>query len=484
MRVSGGRRQKGARLLTPFVGRDDDLAILTRSSERALAGEGQFVLIAGEPGIGKSRLVEEFRGRLADKPHSWIEWNSSQLLQNTPLHPLVGWGRARFGGPEAAPEQRLAELESLLDAVRLDAAKYAPLLAPMVGIPLPPERLPRLSPEETRRSQTAAMVDWAIAGARNQPVVLVFEDLQWFDPTSIDLVHALSDQVAAAPILLLATARPEFRPPWDLKGRHRVISLAPLDETQVQRMIAELATAPHAVGGGDEARGRARGRRPAVRRGGDAPHSRARRAAGGAGDSPDPAPVAGGAPRPAGIGARNRADRRGLGAKLLLRAPARRCVSRRARAEETRPSLARIRAGYSGRCRPSLRRWRPAGGDLSLQACADSGRRVRQPVEKPSSGAPPARGRGAHRGRFGAGGDRPSFHGGGRQDLGGRMVGQCGRGGSAPFGVQGGDGASRQGDRSRRRSGPGRLPLMRPETRLFPAGASSCTPTTVTRRCG
>ena len=241
VRVSGGRRQKGARLHTPFVGREDDLAILTRASESALAGEGQFVLIAGEPGIGKSRLVEEFRGRLADKPHSWIEWNSSQLLQNTPLHPLVGWGRARFGGPEAAPEQRLAELESLLDAVRLDAAKYAPLLAPMVGIPLPPERLPRLSPEETRRSQTAAMVDWAIAGARNQPVVLVFEDLQWFDPTSIDLVHALSDQVAAAPILLLATARPEFRPPWDLKGRHRVISLAPLDETQVQRMIAELA---------------------------------------------------------------------------------------------------------------------------------------------------------------------------------------------------------------------------------------------------
>ena len=83
------------------------------------------------------------------------------------------------------------------------------------------------------------MVEWAIAGARNQPLVLVLEDLQWFDPTSIDLVHALSDGRAQAPILILATARPEFRPPWRSQPHHKVISLAPLDEAQVQRIIAE-----------------------------------------------------------------------------------------------------------------------------------------------------------------------------------------------------------------------------------------------------
>ncbi len=85
------------------------------------------------------------------------------------------------------------------------------------------------------------MVEWAIAGDRNQPLVLVLEDLQWFDPTSIDLVHALSDRGGQAPILLLATARPEFRPPWRSQPHHKVISLAPLDEAQVQRIIAELA---------------------------------------------------------------------------------------------------------------------------------------------------------------------------------------------------------------------------------------------------
>ena len=241
LRISGGRRRRGARLLTSFVGREEDLAILARCSERAFAGAGQFVLIVGEPGIGKSRLVEEFRGQLAERPHSWIEWSSSQLLQNTPLHPVLGWGRARFGGPEVAPERRLAELESLLAAVKLDPATHAPLLAPLVDIPVPPERLPSLSPEEIRRRQLAAMVEWAIAGARNQPLVLVLEDLQWFDPTSIDLVHALSDRCAQAPILLLATARLEFRPPWRSQPHHKVISLAPLDEAQVQRIIAELA---------------------------------------------------------------------------------------------------------------------------------------------------------------------------------------------------------------------------------------------------
>jgi class 3 adenylate cyclase len=147
LRISGGRRRRGARLLTSFVGREEDLAIMARCSERAFAGAGQFVLIVGEPGIGKSRLAEEFRSQLVERRHSWIEWSSSQLLQNTPLHPVLGWARARFGGSEVAPERRLAELESLLAAVKLDPATDAPLLAPLVDIPVPPERLPSLSPE-------------------------------------------------------------------------------------------------------------------------------------------------------------------------------------------------------------------------------------------------------------------------------------------------------------------------------------------------
>src|SRR6516162_8836348 len=241
LRVSGGRRRKGARLVTPFIGREEDIGVLARRWERARAGEGQFVMIVGEPGIGKSRLVQEFRAQLDDTPHSWIEWGSSQLLQNTPLHPLLGWGRARFGGPEVAPERRLAELESVLAHIKLDAAAHAPLVAPLVDIPVPPERVPRLPPDEVHGRQLAAMAAWAIADARAQPLVLVFEDLQWFDPTSIDLVRALSDRGAQVPLLILATARPEFRSPWSLRPHHSIISLTPLDDAQVHLMIAKLA---------------------------------------------------------------------------------------------------------------------------------------------------------------------------------------------------------------------------------------------------
>jgi class 3 adenylate cyclase len=95
VRASGGGRRGGARALTPLVGREDELSLLTRRWSRAVQGEGQFVQIVGEPGIGKSRLIEEFRGKLAETPHTWVEWASSQLLQNTPLHPLAEWGRLR-----------------------------------------------------------------------------------------------------------------------------------------------------------------------------------------------------------------------------------------------------------------------------------------------------------------------------------------------------------------------------------------------------
>ena len=242
VRASGGGRRGGARALTPLVGREDELALLTRRWSRVLEGEGQFVQVVGEPGIGKSRLVDEFRGKLTETPHTWVEWAASQLLQNTPLHPLAEWGRLRFGGADATDDGRLADLETTLRLIGLDAAEYAPLLAPLVDIPLPPGRAANLPPEGLRRRQLAAMTAWVLAGARSQPAVIAFEDLHWADPTSLDLMARLAERGAQSPLLVVATTRPEFRATWAMRSHHGVISLAPLDRAQVRKMVGEIAS--------------------------------------------------------------------------------------------------------------------------------------------------------------------------------------------------------------------------------------------------
>ena len=241
VRASGGGRRGGARSLTPLVGREEELTALERRSERAKAGDGQFVQIVGEPGLGKSRLVEELRTRLAAIPHTWVEWSSSQLLQNTPLHPFAEWGGQRFGGAEIAPGARLAELEATLAQVKLDPAEHAPLLAPLLDIPLPEARAPKLAPEELRRRQMAAILAWLLAGARQQPVVLAFEDLHWADPTTLDLLKTLAERSAQAPLLIVETARPEFRAPWATRSHYSVLSLSPLDRSDIAKMVAALA---------------------------------------------------------------------------------------------------------------------------------------------------------------------------------------------------------------------------------------------------
>jgi hypothetical protein len=144
VRASGGGRRSRGRALSPLVGRSEELDVLMRRWERARSGQGQFVQIVGEPGIGKSRLIEEFHARLGETPQTWAEFSSSQLLQNTPLHPIAEWGRQRFGDAETSAGQRLADLENTLSLIGLDPVEHAPLIAPLVDIPCHPT-VPQIS---------------------------------------------------------------------------------------------------------------------------------------------------------------------------------------------------------------------------------------------------------------------------------------------------------------------------------------------------
>jgi predicted ATPase len=141
-----------------------------------------------------SSAAEEFHACLRETPHAWVEWSCSQLLQNTPLHPIAEWGRERFGGADVAAEQRLADLRSALTQIKLEAEESASLLAPLLDIPLSPERSVELVPEELRRRQMAALTNWVMAGARDQSIVLTLEDAHWADPSTLDLLRGIAER--------------------------------------------------------------------------------------------------------------------------------------------------------------------------------------------------------------------------------------------------------------------------------------------------
>src|SRR5262249_22418196 len=151
-----------------------------------------------------------------------------------------------FGTSDVSPEARLAELETTLAQVKLEPAENVPLLAPLLDIPIPQERIPKLEPVVLRRRQLAALSNWVMAGARTQPVVLVLEDLHWADPTTLEFIRSIAERGGQASLLVLITARPEFRPSWLMRSHHTTTSLGPLDPSQVRDMVAELS-ARHAL---------------------------------------------------------------------------------------------------------------------------------------------------------------------------------------------------------------------------------------------
>ena len=212
--------------LTPLVGREEEIALLLRRWERARDGEGQVVLLSGEPGIGKSRIVREVREHLAAEPHLQLTHQCSPYHQASPLRPVVEHlERASGFARDDPPEARLDKLEALLarGTDRIDEA--VPLIAALLGIPTG-ARYPalELTPERQKQRTLEALLDRIERSATEQPVLVVHEDVHWIDPTTQELLSLAIERVPRRRILLLITFRPEFVPPWS--GRPHVSSLA------------------------------------------------------------------------------------------------------------------------------------------------------------------------------------------------------------------------------------------------------------------
>ena len=243
---SGARGRLAAsatRGLTPFVGREEELRLLWNRWERVLDGEGQVVLIAGEAGIGKSRLVQQFHERLAGTPRTWVESASAPYFQNTPFYAVADMLQQAFGwrGDESA-EEKLNQLERNLEAAGPKLAEAVRLIAPLLNVPVPEKYPPLLlSPEQQRRRLLATLAGWVFGAARAQATAIVLEDMHWVDPSTMELLQILVDQGATAPLLLLYTARPEFRAPWPMREHHAQLTLNRLSKRNVRAIITNVA---------------------------------------------------------------------------------------------------------------------------------------------------------------------------------------------------------------------------------------------------
>jgi class 3 adenylate cyclase/tetratricopeptide (TPR) repeat protein len=230
--------------LTPFVGREQERRLLIGRWEQAREGNGQVVLVTGEAGIGKSRLLQQFKGDLAGIPHTWAECGASPFAQNTPFAVTIDMLQHGLMLPtNASVEAQVELLERSLSMAGIDAAVAVPLLAPLLGLAVPAHYAPPLiSPEQQRHRLIATLVDWVLRVGHLQPIVVVVEDLHWADPSSLEVIRLLAQQGATAPLLLLISARPEFRTPWPLRAHHTQIALNRLSRAQVCEMIKGVAT--------------------------------------------------------------------------------------------------------------------------------------------------------------------------------------------------------------------------------------------------
>ena len=225
---------------TALVGRDEELALLQRRWQQAKAGEGSVVLVSGEPGIGKSRLAQTLLERLSGEPHTRLRLFCSPHHQDNALYPTVTQlERAAGFRREDTAEQRLHKLEAVLGQATNVLGEAAPLLAALLSLPAG-ERYPplNLTPQKQKEKTLRALVAQVEGLAARQPVLLLFEDAQWSDPTSLELLDLIIDRVPALPVLLIITFRPEFTPPWT--GRPHVTSrgLNRLAPRQRAEMIA------------------------------------------------------------------------------------------------------------------------------------------------------------------------------------------------------------------------------------------------------
>ena len=225
---------------TPFVGRDEELALLARRWQRAKAGEGCVVLISGEPGIGKSRLARALFERIAVESYTHLRCFCSPHHQDSALHPFIAQlDRAVGFRHEDTADQRLDKLELLLAESTDITGEAVPLIAELLSIPSVNRYPPLQLTPQMRKEKTLRVLLGQLEGlAARQPVLMLFEDAHWSDPTSIELLDLIVDRATSLRLLLIVTLRQEFVAPWTGRSHVSLLSLNRLPPRERGAIIA------------------------------------------------------------------------------------------------------------------------------------------------------------------------------------------------------------------------------------------------------
>jgi predicted ATPase len=213
--------------LTPLIGRDEELELLLRRWRQAKEGEGQIVLLSGEPGIGKSRLVTAFAEQIATEPHTRLQYFFSPYHQTSALYPIISQlGRAAGFHREDDPIAKLDRLAALL-ARTATTSEDVTLIADLLLLPSS-DRYPSLGlgPQQRKDKTLAALVRQLEALAREQSVLMVFEDAHWSDPSSRELLDLVIEKIQGLPVLIFVTFRPEFETPWSRQSQVMTLTLS------------------------------------------------------------------------------------------------------------------------------------------------------------------------------------------------------------------------------------------------------------------
>ena len=227
----------------PLVGREPELAQLVACWEQVGQGQGQVVLLSGEAGIGKSRLLQAFQERLANTDHLRLRYNCAPGPGNGALYPVINQLEHAAGFErQDTPEQRVQKLVALLAQATRDVAAIAPLFAALLSLPADRRwHALELDPAQQKEATFAALGAQLTGLAAQRPVVMVIEDAHWIDPTSQELFARFAAHVAGLPVLLVATFRPDYRPPIAAGGHVTAIQLGRLGRDDMAAMAAALA---------------------------------------------------------------------------------------------------------------------------------------------------------------------------------------------------------------------------------------------------